>query len=73
MMLANLLSPTLIMAVLAGLLCCLPLIDWGRKRLGEARCRRLVPYGRILMLAVFFWDVLQLAASSFHPFIYFQF
>ena len=71
--LANILSPTVLLALAAGAICVLPLIDWAKSRLERKNVPFLRQVGWILMLLLFVWDILQLVSSSFNPFIYFQF
>ena len=72
-LLAGLGDPILVTALAAGAVCALPLGDWLRG--AAARRGRTVPDavvlpGTLVLLAV---DLMVLAASSFNPFIYFQF
>lgn len=72
-LLLNTLSPTVILTMVVGVFCVLPLIQVARERLGNANVERVSRFGWPAMLVLFAWDILQLASTSFNPFIYFQF
>jgi alginate O-acetyltransferase complex protein AlgI len=72
-LLHNLLSPSLVVTLVLSLLCCLPLVEWGRRKLPATPGRwmegLLWPCSLVLLVLC----ILSLAAGSFNPFIYFQF
>ncbi len=69
----NLCAPSVVVCLVFSAVCAVPVVPWLEERLRTRNSGLLQTVGLVGILLLYVVDILNLASTSFNPFIYFQF